>query len=313
MKKIHNSIMMVLFLLTFASLLNKIISGISVADLMKNYLQSRDQIFHLEKKYHLGSNIQLNENELKANNYLMAYKLRELDEAMLSGDFGPAKSFYLSKPDIESTEVFRFIKKMPKGAALHTHHISLGSINWIITNLTYWDNLFMRYDNTFDTLEFAWFQKPPGVISGTNLILLGNLEKYLYKELIDILSEDSTKWQNINEARRIFGRKPVDKFLTRYLSCGIDTIKVQDININKIWQTFKKSVIAIHGIIFYLPAFNAYIYNALEEMLADNVQHVQIRTSLPTICTRMKDMGCEPLSKYEAAKAYLEVSDGPKL
>ena len=73
---------------------------------------------------------------------------------------------------------------MPKGAALHTHHISLGSINWIITNLTYWDNLFMRYDNTFDTLEFAWFQKPPGVISGTNLILLGNLEKYLYKELI---------------------------------------------------------------------------------------------------------------------------------
>ena len=47
----------------------------------------------------------------------------------------------------------------------------------------------------------------------------------------------------------------------------------QDININKIWESFKRAVISIHGIIFYLPAFNAYLYNALEEMLEDNVQH----------------------------------------
>ena len=55
---------------------------------------------------------------------------------------------------------------MPKGAALHTHHISLGSIKWIVANLTYWDNLYMRYDNTVDTLEFAWFQKSPKDIPG---------------------------------------------------------------------------------------------------------------------------------------------------
>ena len=51
---------------------------------------------------------------------------------------GPSKSFYLSKTDIENSPVFQFIKKMPKGAALHTHHISLGSIKWIVSNLTYW-------------------------------------------------------------------------------------------------------------------------------------------------------------------------------
>ena len=98
----------------------------SVASLMKNYLSSRDQVFHLEKEYHLGQSLQLNWNELQANAYLMKHKLRELDEAMLTGEFGPAKSFYLSKEDIEDTRVFEFIKKMPKGAALHTHHISLG-------------------------------------------------------------------------------------------------------------------------------------------------------------------------------------------
>ena len=126
----------------------------------------------------------------------------------------------------------------------------------------------MRYDETIDTLEFAWFQENPKD-AGQNLSL----------------------WHNVNEARRIFGRNSVDKFIIRYLSCGIDTIKVQDININKIWQSFKKAVISIHGIIFYLPAFKAYLYNALGEMLEDNVQHVQIRTSLPTICTKMRDLG----------------------
>ena len=40
-------------------------------------------------------------------------------------------------------------------------------------------------------------------------------------------------------------------------------------------------------------------------MLEDNVQHVQIRTSLPTICTKMKDLGCGPLTKYEAAKGAI--------
>ena len=43
-----------------------------------------------------------------------------------------------------------------------------------------------------------------------------------------------------------------------------------------------------------MPAFNAYLYNALEEMLEDNVQHVQIRTSLPTICRKMRDLGKGP-------------------
>ena len=64
----------------------------------------------------------------------------------------------------------------------------------------------MRYDENADTLEFDWFQNEPS--SNLNL-------------------KDSSQWHSVNEARRVFGRKPVDKFLTRYLSCGSDTVKVQ--------------------------------------------------------------------------------------
>ena len=78
----------------------------------------------------------------------------------------------------------------------------------------------MRYDENADTLEFDWFQNEP---SNLNL-------------------EDSSQWHSVNEARRVFGRKPVDNFFTRYLSCGIDTVKVQVIfferlYFNRIMQT----------------------------------------------------------------------------
>jgi adenosine deaminase CECR1 len=123
---------------------NNFVAGYSVQagqqqpGLMKEYLSIRDQIFNNEKAKYLGSSNTLDSDETQANNKLMKYKLKELDEAMLTGDFGPARSFYLTKQDIESSGVFNFIKRMPKGAALHTHHISLGSIRWIVANLTYW-------------------------------------------------------------------------------------------------------------------------------------------------------------------------------
>ena len=74
----------------------------------------------------------------------MKNKILELDLSFEKADFAPAVSFFLSRDDIQNSEVFKFIREMPKGAALHTHHISLGPIPWVVSNLTYRDNLYMR-------------------------------------------------------------------------------------------------------------------------------------------------------------------------
>jgi hypothetical protein len=50
---------------------------------------------------------------------------------------------------------------MPKGAALHMHHISLGPIAWVIANLTYRDHLYMRLNREKESLRFGWFDSPP--------------------------------------------------------------------------------------------------------------------------------------------------------
>ena len=96
----------------------------------------------------------------------------------------------------------------------------------------------MRYDENADTLEFDWFQNEP---SNRNL-------------------EDSSQWHSVNEARRVFGRKPVDKFLTRYLSCGIDTVKVQVIfpNIQLFWAFSSPLADLMSDAGYFVP--NIYFY-----------------------------------------------------
>lgn len=43
-------------------------------------------------------------------------------------------------------------------------------------------------------------------------------------------------------------------------------------------------------------------------MASDNVQHVQIRTSLPVICTTMEDSGCNPLTKHQVAQLFMKIT-----
>ena len=57
-------------------------------DIMKNYLVQRENILKNEQKSHLGNDITLESHEIKVNKKLMVHKLKELDEAMLTGDFG---------------------------------------------------------------------------------------------------------------------------------------------------------------------------------------------------------------------------------
>ena len=96
----------------------------------------------------------------------------------------------------------------------------------------------MNFEESTQKLEFAWFEKEP-----------------------------LKKWKNVNQERRFYGKESVDQFLTKHLSCELDL--TQTSNINQIWKRFKRTLVAIHGLIFYLPAFNAYLYTALGNFSLD--------------------------------------------
>ena len=69
--------------------------------------------------------------------------------------------FVSVKQDIESSRVFQTIRRLPKGGILHIHDFGMTSVEWVIQNVTYRDNLYMCIDSATDSLKFGWFSNPP--------------------------------------------------------------------------------------------------------------------------------------------------------
>ena len=44
---------------------------------------------------------------------------------------------------------------------MHVHDFGMTSVEWVIQNVTYRDNLYMCIDSATDSLKFGWFSNPP--------------------------------------------------------------------------------------------------------------------------------------------------------
>lgn len=56
--------------------------------------------------------------------------------------------------------------------------------------------------------------------------------------------------------------------------------------INDVWTAFENSLIAASGIITYESVFVDYLYQGLLSFYEDNVQYMEIRTTLPKVTYR---------------------------
>ena len=82
----------------------------------ETYLEKRRTLLQEEWAMTTGGGVVLNEDELKVNTFLMNLKAAEVNEAAKpDGYFPPAHNFMAAKSKIEESDVFKFIRKMPKG------------------------------------------------------------------------------------------------------------------------------------------------------------------------------------------------------
>ena len=79
-------------------------------------------ILHKEDEQYLGSALVLSTSEKLANDHLMSFKRQEIlnvfnnHNSTIPAVFPPSQNFLNSKPLILQSEVFRFIRNMPKGS-----------------------------------------------------------------------------------------------------------------------------------------------------------------------------------------------------
>ena len=92
-----------------------------VTQLEPSFYHDREVLMEKEDNEYLGSDLVLSPSEIFANSVLMNVKHSEILNVFQNHNkttsqlFPPSRNFLVSKSIIEQSDVFKFIKRMPKG------------------------------------------------------------------------------------------------------------------------------------------------------------------------------------------------------
>ncbi|XP_072396173.1 adenosine deaminase 2-like [Diabrotica undecimpunctata] len=226
-----------------------VLQGCVLAD----YWSERETLIDNDRNYGLGATLKLTEKEQRVNDVLMRYKLSEYDAGLKDLDtFLAAQHYFKVKDKIQYSKVFDIIKRIPKGASLHSHDEALVSEDYLFS-LTYRDNLYGCIDG--DDFKLNFFQK-------------NNIS-------------DSCNWKLLGDMRKSDAK--FDHFLKSKLTIITDDPDKSYPDINKVWKCFQAIFKSIMGLITYKPVFEDYFYRALKELYDDNIKYMELRGFLPQV------------------------------
>ena len=93
-----------------------LISYVVAAEDKNSFMNERTRVFEKENLMKMGGKLDLSLAEQKVNKSLMTTKQKEISAARLKNDsIPPAQHFFKAKTAIDESQVFQFIRHMPKG------------------------------------------------------------------------------------------------------------------------------------------------------------------------------------------------------
>ncbi|XP_076647903.1 adenosine deaminase [Halictus rubicundus] len=229
--------------------------GTSLAMPQINYKTLREHILEYEQRLMLGANLTLNDLERAANDILMKEKWNELEAGFKNPKkFAPSRNFITAKKDIEESKVFKFIRKMPKGAVLHAHDTALVTTDYMFHNVTFRDDLYLCETN--ENFKLKFFKKP----------------------------DDECEWELLKNVRRHPLRAPkVNAKIREKLSMHCEKPEETYSDLDKAWVKFADIFTFVHPLVTFKPVCEEYFMMVLQQLYEDNVMYLEMRSTLPTL------------------------------
>lgn len=232
-----------------------------------DYYKSRGILYASDSTLRDGFDLSLNDKELKLDSYLRGLQRDYINKS--GAKFPPANYFYKYRNMIDTSLIYKTLQQMPKGGLLHVHSTAMGDAEWLVKNASYMDNCyFYNSDDGKEVFGIMYFY-PPG--------------------------KAPANWVLVKELRN--KDADFDNKLLKLL-----TFSAGDEGSAFIWSDFEKIFTRMSGLIEYLPVHKAYVKDALEILLKDNVQHVELRSGMHGIYDLEKEY-----SYLDYAQLYTEV------
>lgn len=239
----------------------------------ENYYLSRNILYNADSLLTVGYDIALSDKEEKVSQYLT---LLQNDFIKASGkDFPPSNFFYEGKHLIDSSMIYKILRKMPKGGLLHLHPTAGSSAEWVVKNISYMDNCYMYTSRdkavTYGAMRFI---NPDSVRAG---------------------------WESLKRLRE--ENKISDDSIINML-----TFDANDKGNKKIWTDFE-SIFRRIEFVQYEPAFRLFLRSIFDSLIADGSQYMELRTGF----TGVYDIDGNRFSLDDFILIYKQIIDEVKI
>lgn len=220
-------------------------------DRTMEYLNARKKLIESDAKVNFSSEIVLNDAEQKLENYMQTFCYHFWNHFLETNLFPPSKNFLEARTSIEKTLLFRIIRRMPKGGVLHIHAGSTGTAMWLINRvISERDSyIYMLDDGPILKGTMSFFRKgpiPPG-----------------FQSFSDLVAKDGS-------------------FVPQVLD--MITMNESDSTSSNPWIKFNNCFERIEPLFYDEHFFRDYYRHAFETLAEDNVQFVELRTSVDNVC-----------------------------
>jgi len=232
----------------------------------ETYREVRQQYVQQDSAQAFDADIILNDREKMANRRLKAIQQEMLDHYKKINFFPPARYFYQSQKHIEQTGLFQLLRKMPKGGLLHLHPAASGDLHWVVNRALTEPDCYVFWDEDSDEHikgELKFFRENDVKTGFKSISKLSQQIPQFTDSLYDLLTFDQGMIK--------------------------DSVNI--------WGAFEGHFTQLGGFFYYQPVFRDYLTAVFDTLIADGVQHVELRAGISS--RRLYDLD-HPIGYYTA-------------
>ncbi|KAL2435113.1 Adenosine deaminase 2-A [Exophiala dermatitidis] len=204
----------------------------------------------------------------------------EFEESLMDkngGNLYPGMMFTLARDRIETTELWKIIERMPKGALLHAHLDAMVDIDWLVDQVLAEKGICIlaseplsdRDKRNSGFLQFRYYPE----------------EEFQKKQKTQADIWDTTYHPNtpipIREAQRSFPDDDTTfkKWLISRCTITTEESLCHHHGLDAIWRKFQSTFPVIGAMLFYEPIFRRAIARLLGQLAADGITYVDFRAA----------------------------------
>lgn len=254
---------------------------------IQKYLAGRKALIEQEKKqrHDVLFKQRMSPMAKQASKIMSSIRRRELKSMWTSefedsladkngGNLYPGMMFTLARERMESTDLWKIVEKMPKGALLHAHLDAMIDIDWLIDQAFLENGLCIHADEALNDKS----KRQEGRIQ---IRYRSDQEMSKVKKGVSIWNSyyEADTPVSLREAQRSFPDHDITfkKWIISRCTISAEESLAHHHGLDAIWRKFQSCFLTIGQILFYEPLFRKSMQRVLGQLAADGISYVDLR------------------------------------